>query len=97
MKLQPIEIQDKLGRTIVLRNAEISDSTALIDYLKTTTSETSYLIREPDEVTITLEQEERFIESKLNAERELMLVAVLDGKHIGNCSLMNIAGCFELK
>lgn len=91
MKFQPIEIQDKLGRTIVLRNAEISDSTALIDYLKTTTSETPYLIREPDEVTITLEQEERFIESKLNAERELMLIAVLDGKHIGNCSLMNIA------
>lgn len=53
MKFQPIEIQDKLGRTIVLRNSEISDSTALIDYLKTTTSETPYLIREPDEVTIT--------------------------------------------
>ena len=29
--------------------------------------------------------------SKIDDERELMLVAFIDGKHIGNCSLMSIA------
>ena len=91
MKFNAIEIKDKLGRTVVLRSAEIADAEALIEYLKITTGETPYLIREPEEVTITLEQEKRFIESKIDAERELMLIATIDGKHIGNCSLMSIA------
>lgn len=91
MKFEPIQIKDKLGRVVVLRSAEISDAVDLIDYLKITTGETPYLIREPEEVTLTLEQEKSFIESKINAERELMLVATIDGKHIGNCSLMSIA------
>ena len=91
MKFNPIDIKDKLGRTIILRNAEISDAGDLIEYLKITTSETPYLIREPEEVTITLEQEKKFIENKISDERELMLVATLEGKHIGNCSLMGIA------
>ena len=91
MKFDAIQIKDKLGRDIVLRSAQGSDAEALIEYLKITTGETPFLIREPEEVTITLEQEIRFIESKIEAERELMLVATIDGKHIGNCSLMSIA------
>lgn len=91
MKFGAIQIKDKLGRSITLRSAEVSDAEALIEYLKVTTGETPFLIREPEEVTITLEQEVHFIESKRDAERELMLVATIDGKHIGNCSLMSIA------
>ena len=91
MKLKPIQIKDKLGRIVVLRSAEVSDASDLIEYLKVTTGETPYLIREPEEVMITLEQEKSFIESKIHAERELMLVATIDGKHVGNCSLMGIA------
>jgi len=91
MRFNSMQIKDKLGREVILRSAEISDAAALIDYLKITTGETPYLIREPEEVTITLEQEKSFIESKTNAERELMLIAAIDGKHIGNCSLMSIA------
>ena len=82
MIFKALEIKDKLDRTVVLRSAEVSDAEALIEYLKVTTAETPFLIREPDEVTITLEQEERFIESRIEAEKELMLVATIDGKHI---------------
>jgi len=91
MKFGPIKCSDKQGREILLRSAELTDAAALIDYLKVTTGETPYLIREPEEVSITLEQEEQFIEGKIHAERELMLIATIDGKHIGNCSLMQVA------
>ena len=91
MKFGAIQIKDRLGREVILRSAEIADADALVEYLKITTGETPYLIREPEEVTITLEQEKSFIESKINEERELMLVATIDGKHIGNCSLMSLA------
>ena len=86
-----ISIKDKLGRMVVLRNARPEDSANLIKYLKTTSAETPYLIREPEEITITEEKEKQFIRDKMDAERELMLLAFIDGKHIGNCSLMSIA------
>lgn len=91
MLFEEKSIQDKLGRTVVLRNAKPEDSAELIKYLKATSAETSYLIREPDEITINEEDEKQFINAKIAAERELMLVAFIDGKHIGNCSLMSIA------
>ncbi len=91
MKYEAIKIKDKLGREVILRSAEVSDAAALIEYLKITAGETPYLARESDEVTITLKRERGFIENKINAEKELMLIAEIDGKHIGNCSLMSVA------
>lgn len=91
MTLEPITITDKLGRTVELRSARLEDAEDLIQYLKVTCGETPYLIREPDEVTITLEDEKNFLKSKIESDRELMLLAFVDGKHVGNCSLMSIA------
>ena len=92
MICKPMKVIDKTGSEVTLRNAEINDAEDLIKYLKITTSETPYLIREPDEVTLSLEQEQNFIQRVMDSDRELMLVAIIDGKHIGNCSLMGIGG-----
>lgn len=56
MTIEPITVKDKLGRTVLLRAATPEDSADLIKYLKVTSGETPYLIREPDEITITLEK-----------------------------------------
>ena len=90
MRFGPLEVKDKTGQTIVLRNAETYDAEDLIEYLKITASETPFLIREPEEIHLTLEQEENFIKNCIDAEREIMLIAAVDGRHIGNCSLMSI-------
>ena len=37
-----------------------------------------------------LEEEQNFIQKIIGSDRELMLVAIIDGKNIGNCSLMGI-------
>ena len=92
MICKPLKVIDKTGYEVILRNAEINDAEDLIEYLKITTSETPYLLREPDEVTLSLEQEQNFIQRVMDSDRELMLVAIIDGKHIGNCSLMGIGG-----
>ena len=94
MRFESIYVNDKNGQQVCLRNAEESDAADLLHYLKTTTAETPYLIREPDEVTLTLEQEVSFIRNMIEAERELLLVAIIDGKHIGNCS-MSALGTFK--
>ncbi|MBQ1410296.1 MAG: GNAT family N-acetyltransferase [Oscillospiraceae bacterium] len=83
---------DKNGKELILRNAELSDAADLIRYLKVITAETPYLIRKPEEITLTEEQERKFIQSKIADERELMLLGFVDGKHVGNCSLMRAGG-----
>lgn len=90
MRFEPLQVQDHLGRTVTLRSAEISDADALMKYMKITTAETPFLIREPDEFHMTLEQEETFIRSRIDNARELMLIATINGEHVGNCSLMSI-------
>lgn len=93
MKFEAKSFFDKNGHEFILRNAEADDAADLIRYLKLTAEETPYLIREPEEVTITEEQEQNFIQDKIDAERELMLVAVADGRLAGNCSLMSVGSC----
>ena len=78
MICNPMKVIDKTGYEVILRNAEINDAEDLIQYLKITTSETPYLIREPDEVTLSLEQEQNFIQGVMDSERELMLVAIYE-------------------
>ena len=87
MKLGPISFIDQKERNIILRSAEPSDAELLLHYLRMTAAETPYLIREPDEITLTLEQEEAFISRVAASEKDLMLIAVTEGRHIGNCSL----------
>ena len=94
MRITPIEKEDKTGRIITLRNAEISDAENLITYMKITSFETPFLLREPDEFHLTSEPEECFIPNTIDNPRELMLLATADGSHTGNCSLSG-AGPFK--
>lgn len=97
MKLNPITVTDKTGKNIVLRSAQESDADNLIRYMKKTAEETLYLIRESEEVTITYEREVSFIQNMENSERGLMLIATIDGNHIGNCSLSETGSFMRYK
>lgn len=96
MYYPPTNIQDKLGRTIVLRSAGPEDAEDLIRCLKATSAETPYLLREPEEVTITQEQEVSFLKGILDSPQSLMLIALLDGAVIGSCSLNPVGSCRRL-
>lgn len=86
MRIKPIEVFDKEGRKVILRSACEDDAEDLIKYLKETAKETPYLLREEDEINLTVEDEKNFINNCLEADNALMLVAYIDGKHVGNCS-----------
>lgn len=62
MIYEPREITCRDGRSCILRSAAVTDANDLIRYLKVTAGETPFLIREPDEISLTPEQEEHFIE-----------------------------------
>ncbi len=92
MIFEPVQFTDRRGRSVVLRRAEVSDAEALIRYLKVTAGETPFLLHEPDEISVTPEQEEKFLREIAAAPRELMLLAFVDGVHAGNCSCTAVGG-----
>lgn len=86
MKIKDIRI-DLNGHDLLLRNATEDDAKMLIEYLKVTNGETPFLIREPEEITVTIEQEKAFIQSQNETEGNIMLLGFLDGQFVGNCAL----------
>ncbi len=80
------------GKKIVLRSARADEAQMLIDYLKTVTGETRFLVSEPDEIEYTQEEEEQFINAHNEAQDALLILAFVDGEYAGNCSFESKAG-----
>ena len=97
MRFNSTIVKDRNGNDIERRNAEVQDAEALIEYLKVTNAETPYLICEPEEITLSLEQEKEIITRKQESERELLLLAFDNGRHIGNVSLMSVGTSIRYK
>lgn len=97
MLYKSIIVKDRTGKEIELRNAVVQDAEALIEYLKKTNAESPYLICEPEEITLSLEQEKEIIIGKEKSERELLLLAFENGRHIGNVSLMSVGTSIRYK
>ena len=76
----------KNGKTCLLRLAEESDAEMLLEYLKATSGETPYMIREPEEVRTSMEEEVEFLRRNRENPRALHLLAFADGVFAGSCS-----------
>lgn len=77
-------------KVLTLRSAEMQDASAFVEYLKKTSNESLFLLRYPDEVNLTVEDEERFIQNGIEDPKSLNLAGFLDGVHVGNCSFRPI-------
>lgn len=81
------EITLKDGRTALFRSPSPDDGAAMLEYLKTTCSETPFLLRSPDECDLTVESEQEFLQSMLDSKTTVMIVCIVDGKIAGNCQI----------
>ena len=87
MQFQSRTITLKDGRTAVLRTPRVEDAPELLAFLKQITTESSFIMREPDECTDTVEQEIAFITQRVESEHALMLVCEIDGRIVGSSGL----------
>lgn len=91
MEYTPREIVLKNGETCVIRRAEEADAEELLACLKATSGETPYMAREPEEITLTAEEERSFLRRKTDAQRELMLCAWVGGRLAGSASFVPVS------
>lgn len=87
MKFEPKQIQLKNGKKAILRNAIASDALELIDHVKLVAGQTHFIMKYPEEMTMTEEMEVNFINTCLESPYALMMVCEIDGKIAGNCSI----------
>ncbi len=94
------------ARTLTLKNGQLctlgsprpADAEDMIEHMKTTAGETDFLMRYPDEFTMTVEEVISLINRLLAAPRELMILAEVNGELAGSCSLFangNKSRCFH--
>ena len=70
----------KDGSICTIRSAEPEDASRMIQYLKIIMGETPFLLRTPEEVDCTVEEEAAVLARRRDDPRSLMLVAEVDGE-----------------
>ena len=78
----------KDGRAAILRAPEMRDAQALIDLLKTVNSETHFLSSYPEEITLSREDEERWIAGHRESPLVYDILCEIDGEIVGSCNLL---------
>ena len=81
------EIRLKDGRTALLRSPLPSDATAALEYMKITAEETPFLLRTPNEITLTTEKEEQYLTWVAAVPNTVSIFCFVDGKLAGNCNI----------
>lgn len=87
----------KDGKACVLRSGTERDGQALLDVFILTHAQTDYLIDYPDEITMTVEQEAQFLKEKSESEKEIELLAELDGSVVGSAGIWCIRNREKLR
>jgi len=86
----------KNGEVCVLRSPETKDAETMLEYLKKTAAETDYLLRYPEEVTMTIEEEVNFINHVREAPRGVMICAFMGNKLVGTTHLMAVGERYKI-
>jgi len=81
-------IRLKDGREAILRSPQIDDAAQMLEYLRTTASETEFVIRYPEECDESVAQEAAFLQKIIESPLNMMILCEVDGKVAGNCQLM---------
>lgn len=88
MKFAAKTITLKDGREAVLQSPRPEDAAGLIDFIKTSSGETEFLARYPEEWDfLTVEKEEAWAKRMAEAPDALAITAYVDGRVVGNADI----------
>lgn len=87
MRFSEKKVTLKDGRVAVFRSPSSSDAAEMVEYMRSTAGETHFLLRIPEEVTMTPAEEEAFLRRIVASEYDCMIVCTVDGILVGNCQI----------
>lgn len=87
----------KNGKRVCLRSASAKDGESVLRVFEKTHEETDFLLSYPDESTLTVEQESRFLAKMSNSSNEIEMIAVIDDKVVGMAGISPIGIYYKTK
>ena len=90
MRYPNTQITLKNDKALTLRSPEAADAEAMLEYLKMTAAETHFLLRYPEEVTFTLDEERKILTDYAEAGDRMMLNALDGDRIIGNAAVTSV-------
>ena len=90
MYIKPKSVQLKNGQNIILRSPGVFDAEQLLEHMKKTSAETEFMSRYPEEVTVSVETQSRFLQMIENDPDDFMLAAYIDGRMVGNAAVTRV-------
>ena len=87
MELKQKTIRLKDGRKAVIRSAQPGDAAEMVTFMQTTAGETEYLLRYPEECTMSEAGEAAVLDGVLNSPDQVMPCCFVDGVLAGNAML----------
>ena len=87
MRIEERKILLKNGEMAILRSPQKEDAQQMIDYMRATSGETDYMVRYPEEISMTIEEEQELIERVEESEDEVFTGLFVGDKMIGNANI----------
>ena len=84
------EVQLKNGQKIILRSPDVFDAEQLLEHMRQTSAETEFMSRYPEEITVSVETEARFLQMIENDADNFMLAAYISGRMVGNAGVTRV-------
>ncbi|MGH0054196.1 MAG: N-acetyltransferase family protein [Sphaerochaetaceae bacterium] len=94
-QLQRFQLND--STELVIRPLKKSDASQAVSYLKTMYADSPYLTKYPDEWSISIEDEQKFIESTEHAKNRLMLGVFVHDNLVGLADFMSVGSGYKLE
>ena len=90
MYIKPKSVQLKNGQMVILHSPDMFDAGQLLEHMKRTSAETEFMSRYPEEVTVSVETQSRFLQMIENDPDDFMLAAYIDGRMVGNAAVTRV-------
>lgn len=80
--ISPEKYKLSLGE-LIIESAKLEEAKKIISFIKEVENETKYLMREPGEFNMSIENEIKFIKNNANNDKEIFLTAKVNGNIVG--------------
>ena len=90
MYIKPREVILKNRQKIILRSPDMYDAEQLLEHMRKTSKETEFMSRYPEEITVSVEAESRFLQMIEMDADNFMLAAYMGGRLVGNAGVTRV-------
>ena len=95
MYIKPKSVKLKNDQIVILRSPDMFDAEQLLEHMRITSAETEFMSRYPEEITVSVESQARFLQMIENDPDDFMLAAYMDGRMVANSAVTRVRENFK--